>query len=314
MTAGRGWMRLPPGCGNMIRRYPGNRHVLRTQTQLPRPAPRTARGFVYLAGSSNDIRNRLSARMNHYMPSALLDSQLPCLEPPRGRTGLTIGVAARPAEIAAEIIRHWTSPRTVLIRVGRIGSRLLVGPPLDDGDQLELRDRHLRGELPLRNRAQDHLRDHRAKQLHSVRSFGPHHRLVFPLNGILDLEDVPDHEWNPLQNMVVIYALFPNIVLSATIANGELFRVYPGDVPSRSITVHQNSPLWTCRRSPSPRAHRRYSSTPTAPSATRTMRWSRATVQPRVRRERAAGVRPQQPGLRHRHETWEDAISRGVPR
>ena len=42
-------------------------------------------------------------------------------------------------------------------------------------------------------------------------------------------------------NMVVIYALFPNIVLSVTIANGELFRVYPGDRPGRSITVHQNS-------------------------------------------------------------------------
>ena len=72
-------------------------------------------------------------------------------------------------------------------------------------------------------------------------SFGPHHRLVFPLNGILDLENVPEEQWEPLQNMVVIYALFPNIVLSATIANGELFRVYPADVPGRSITVHQNS-------------------------------------------------------------------------
>lgn len=39
----------------------------------------------------------------------------------------------------------------------------------------------------------------------------------------------------------MIYALFPNIVLSVTIANGELFRVYPGNQPGRSITVHQNS-------------------------------------------------------------------------
>ena len=61
-------------------------------------------------------------------------------------------------------------------------------------------------------------------------SFGPHHRLVFPLNGILDLDDVDEEQWEPLQAMVVIYALFPNIVLSATIANGELFRVYPSEV------------------------------------------------------------------------------------
>ena len=40
-------------------------------------------------------------------------------------------------------------------------------------------------------------------------SFGPHHRLIFPLNGILDLEDVPEEQWEPLQAMVVIYALFP---------------------------------------------------------------------------------------------------------
>ena len=45
-------------------------------------------------------------------------------------------------------------------------------------------------------------------------SFGPHHRLVFPLNGILDLESLPEEQWDPLHNMVVIYALFPNIVLS----------------------------------------------------------------------------------------------------
>ena len=34
-------------------------------------------------------------------------------------------------------------------------------------------------------------------------SFGPHHRLVFPLRGICDLEGVPEHQWDPLQNIVV---------------------------------------------------------------------------------------------------------------
>ncbi|ORV82279.1 (2Fe-2S)-binding protein [Mycobacterium interjectum] len=72
-------------------------------------------------------------------------------------------------------------------------------------------------------------------------SYGPHHRLIFPLNTILELDNVPEERWDPLHNMVVIYALFPNIVLSVTIANGELFRIYPGDRPGRSVTVHQNS-------------------------------------------------------------------------
>ena len=31
-------------------------------------------------------------------------------------------------------------------------------------------------------------------------------------------------QWDPFHNIVVIYALFPNIVLSVTIANGDLPR------------------------------------------------------------------------------------------
>ena len=49
----------------------------------------------------------MSARINHYMPPALLESQLACLEPPAAdERAVTIGVAARPAEMSAEIIRR----------------------------------------------------------------------------------------------------------------------------------------------------------------------------------------------------------------
>ena len=125
-------------------------------------------------------------------------------------------------------------------------------------------------------------------------SFGPHHRLVFPLNGILDLDDVDEEQWEPLQAMVVIYALFPNIVLSATIANGELFRVYPSEVPGRSITVHQNStPLdiseessrGGCAGGLRLRARHR---------SRRGLRARRqAAGEPRLRRQGASGLRPQ---------------------
>jgi phenylpropionate dioxygenase-like ring-hydroxylating dioxygenase large terminal subunit len=143
-------------------------------------------------------------------------------------------------------------------------------------------------------------------------SFGPHHRLVFPLNGILDLEDVPEEQWDPLQNMVVIYALFPNIVLSATIANGELFRVYPTDVPGRSITVHQNSsPLDLSDES-------------VAAGAAAVFDYAHATVRDedyalvqRLQVNLEAGVRGHlvfgrnEPGLRHRHESWSQALGLG---
>ena len=142
-------------------------------------------------------------------------------------------------------------------------------------------------------------------------SFGPHHRLVFPLNGILDLDNVSEDQWDPLQNMVVIYALFPNIVLSATIANGELFRVYPGDVPGRSITVHQNStPLDISDES-------------TAAGAQAVFEYAHGTVRDedyalveKLQVNLASEVREHlvfgrnEPGLQHRHQTWTEAISR----
>jgi carnitine monooxygenase subunit len=141
-------------------------------------------------------------------------------------------------------------------------------------------------------------------------SFGPHHRLVFPLNGILDLENLPEQQWNPLHNMVVIYALFPNIVLSCTIANGELFRVYPADEPGRSITVHQNStPLDLSDES-------------VAAGAAAVFDYAHATVRDEdyalvagLQANLESGVREHlvfgrnEPGLQHRHQTWDQSIS-----
>jgi carnitine monooxygenase subunit len=143
-------------------------------------------------------------------------------------------------------------------------------------------------------------------------SFGPHHRLIFPLNSILDLENVPEDQWDPFQNMVVIYALFPNIVLSVTIANGELFRIYPGDRPGRSITVHQNStPLDISEES-------------VAAGAQAVFDYAHATVRDEDYRLVAglqanleSGARDHllfgrnEPGLQHRHISWARAL-RGV--
>jgi phenylpropionate dioxygenase-like ring-hydroxylating dioxygenase large terminal subunit len=72
-------------------------------------------------------------------------------------------------------------------------------------------------------------------------SFGQHHRLVFPLRAIDDVADTPEDEWAPLDRLVVIYAIYPNIVLSVTAVNGEIFRVYPGASAGESTTYHQNS-------------------------------------------------------------------------
>lgn len=140
-------------------------------------------------------------------------------------------------------------------------------------------------------------------------SYGPHHRLIFPLNTILELEDVPEDQWNPFHNMVVIYALFPNIVLSVTIANGELFRVYPGDRPGRSITVHQNA------------TPQDVSDEAVAAGAQAVFEYAHSTVRDedyrlveRLQANLESGVRDHlvfgrnEPGLQHRHITWARAL------
>jgi nitrite reductase/ring-hydroxylating ferredoxin subunit len=140
-------------------------------------------------------------------------------------------------------------------------------------------------------------------------AYGPHHRLIFPLNTILDLDNIPEDKWVPFNSMVVIYAIFPNIVLSVTIANGELFRVYPGDRPGRSITVHQNStPLDLSDES-------------TAAGAQAVFEYAHATVRDEDYRLVAglqanleSGAHEQllfgrnEPGLQHRHITWQQAL------
>jgi gluconokinase len=63
--------------------------------------------FVHLAGSTHLIARRLSARIDHFMPATLLDSQVATLEPPDpDETVLSITAGRPPAEEAAEIIRR----------------------------------------------------------------------------------------------------------------------------------------------------------------------------------------------------------------
>ncbi|BBY38321.1 ring-hydroxylating oxygenase subunit alpha [Mycobacterium mantenii] len=141
-------------------------------------------------------------------------------------------------------------------------------------------------------------------------SYGPHHRLIFPLNTILELDDVPEDQWSPFYNVVMIYALFPNIVISVTIANGELFRVYPGDRPGRSITVHQNA------------TPQDVSDEAVATAVQQVFDYAHATVRDEdyrlaegLQANLESGARDHlvfgrnEPGLQHRHIMWARALS-----
>jgi gluconokinase len=63
--------------------------------------------LVYLKGSYDVIRERMAARRGHFMPVALLDSQFAALqEPAPDEHPITVDIAGRPDEIAAEIMRQ----------------------------------------------------------------------------------------------------------------------------------------------------------------------------------------------------------------
>lgn len=92
-------------------RNPRDHHLFRAQTHLSGPDDaRTERPFVHLAGSKDQIGQRLAARTDHFMPTTLLDSQLTTLEPPGpDENTLTINVGRKPAAVAAEIIHRLDS-------------------------------------------------------------------------------------------------------------------------------------------------------------------------------------------------------------
>ncbi|KQH79245.1 (2Fe-2S)-binding protein [Mycobacterium gordonae] len=140
-------------------------------------------------------------------------------------------------------------------------------------------------------------------------AYGPHHRLIFPLNTILDLDDTAEDQWVPLNNLVVIYALFPNIVISVTIANGELFRVYPGDRPGRSTTVHQNStPLDMSDESMAAGAQAvfEYAHATVRDEDYRLVEGLQANLESGARARLVFGRN--EPGLQHRHIAWQRAV------
>lgn len=63
--------------------------------------------FVHLTGDKNTIGRRITARQDHYMPPALLDSQIATLEPPGpDENVLEVDLGRKPAEEAAEIIER----------------------------------------------------------------------------------------------------------------------------------------------------------------------------------------------------------------
>ena len=60
--------------------------------------------FVFLDVSQGEARKRMAVRLNHFMPSALLDSQFDTLEPPTGEADvLSVTLFSNPSGTAREV-------------------------------------------------------------------------------------------------------------------------------------------------------------------------------------------------------------------
>ncbi|PRY65860.1 gluconokinase [Glaciihabitans tibetensis] len=81
-------------CSALKRKY---RDVLRERNVI----------FVHMVGSKQLLGTRMSARLDHFMPTTLLDSQLDTLEPlDSDEQGILIDASRPPAEGAAMVVRQ----------------------------------------------------------------------------------------------------------------------------------------------------------------------------------------------------------------
>ncbi|HWW69467.1 MAG TPA: gluconokinase [Duganella sp.] len=81
-------------CSSLKRRY---RDLLRAAD----PALR----FAHLSGARELIADRMQARVGHYMPPSLLDSQFKDLQPLQAdEAGITLAITAPPAQLVARIL------------------------------------------------------------------------------------------------------------------------------------------------------------------------------------------------------------------
>lgn len=67
-------------------------------------------------------------------------------------------------------------------------------------------------------------------------TYGPHFRLATPRRAIAQLRDQPRENWQVLSQVVVIYVLFPNVVLVWQGEQVELWQIFPdAEDPARSL-------------------------------------------------------------------------------
>jgi phenylpropionate dioxygenase-like ring-hydroxylating dioxygenase large terminal subunit len=69
-------------------------------------------------------------------------------------------------------------------------------------------------------------------------TYGRHHRLGFPFNWITALDADPNGSWDPLDQMGVIYWIFPNLILANSMVGVEIIDILPAGDPTACTVRH----------------------------------------------------------------------------
>jgi nitrite reductase/ring-hydroxylating ferredoxin subunit len=69
------------------------------------------------------------------------------------------------------------------------------------------------------------------------RAWGPHQRMTSPESALLDLDELPDEEWDLDRLCEGVWSLFPHISFAGNNRAGLLSQLFPGAVPGASLTV-----------------------------------------------------------------------------
>jgi nitrite reductase/ring-hydroxylating ferredoxin subunit len=68
-------------------------------------------------------------------------------------------------------------------------------------------------------------------------AFGRHHRICFPFPWITNLDE-GEASWEPVDNVAIIYWVYPNLVLAFTSVGVELIDILPAGAPTRCTVRH----------------------------------------------------------------------------
>lgn len=77
-------------------------------------------------------------------------------------------------------------------------------------------------------------------------AFQQHQRNGFPRRNVLELRDIPETEWEPLNHMSSIYKVFPNVAVTVAPEAVLISQVLPGPTVDTSITIqstYSRSPI-----------------------------------------------------------------------